>query len=50
MKVGTTKSTREDTMGAEKDAKTQSERMVQVADAEEGGDLEALQKAVTEKQ
>ena len=50
MKAEMTKSAREGAMGAEEDAKAQSEQMMQAAGAEEGKDLEALQKAVAEKQ
>ena len=49
MKAEMTKSAREGAMGAEEDAKAQSEQMMQAAGAEEGKDLEALQKAVAEK-
>ncbi|ANU46644.1 hypothetical protein ADH76_24245 [Enterocloster clostridioformis] len=50
MKAAMTKSARESAVGAEEDAKAQSEQMMQAAGAEEGKDLEALQKAVAEKQ
>ena len=50
MKAEMTKSAREGAMGAEEDAKAQSERMMQAAGAEEGKDFLALQKAVAEKQ
>ena len=46
MKAEMTKSARESAVGAEEDAKAQSEQMMQAAGAEEGKDLEALQKAV----
>lgn len=50
MKAEMTKSAREGAVGAEEDAKAQSEQMMQAAGAEVGKDLEALQKAVAEKQ